>query len=92
MTQPPPAHNLTAATTASRLTCRNRAAEQDIVSPAPLHQRLPGLSCRSGYQAQVSVFMAPANYSSLIGDYLSWSATDAVGSQQYAYARVSVGG
>ena len=46
----------------------------------------PHVTCRSGYEAQISLFMAPLNYT--LGDYTQWSEDDAVGSQQVAWVRI----
>lgn len=44
--------------------------------------------CRTGYQAYISLFMAPASYD--LSDYLFWASTDAIASQQLAWARVRI--
>jgi len=49
---------------------------------------LPIRGCRSGYQAQVSLFMAPTTYD--LADYLSWPDTDTIGGQQLAWARIKI--
>ena len=48
----------------------------------------PPTPCRSGYQAEICLFMAPTNYS--LGDYLLWSETDVVGRQQAAQACIKI--
>lgn len=46
------------------------------------------LPCRPGYQAQVSIFLAPTNYT--LKDYLSWPDTDAINNEQYAFVRAKL--
>lgn len=43
---------------------------------------------RSGYQAAISLFLAPTSYS--LGDYTSWPETDGISQQQAAHARVKI--
>ena len=41
---------------------------------------------RSGYQAQISLFMAPLNYT--LGDYTQWNDANVLSSQQVAWVRI----
>jgi len=58
----------------------------DLAAPAGLiWQSLP---CRFGYQAYLSLFIAPTTYD--LADYLAWPETDTIVGQQLAFARVKI--
>jgi hypothetical protein len=56
--------------------------------PSRIQHAAAAAASRSGYQAAISLFLAPTSYS--LRDYTSWPESDSISQQQAAFARVKV--